>query len=278
MTVAFSRYVALGDSQTEGVGDELYPDGVERGWADRFAELLAVTNPQLLYANLAVRGRRIADVHEQQLAAALALEPDLVSVVAGINDVIRPRFDLDAALRHMDEMQRDLRAAGTTVLTNTFPDLSAFIPVARLLRKRLVRFNAGLRAIAARRGALLLDAEQTALAADPRLWCDDRLHLNPDGHRQLAFAMAGALELIDGDHPWPDAVGRAPLAPPPRRLQDELRWVQACLLPWLGRRLTGRSSGDGRHAKRPQPRPLASTGRPSSTGRGICDSAPRHDD
>jgi lysophospholipase L1-like esterase len=251
----FCRYVALGDSQTEGVGDDLHPDGVERGWADRFAELIAVANPHLLYANLAVRGRRIAEVHEQQLPPALALEPDLVSVIAGINDIIRPRFDLDAALTHMDEMQRDLSAGGTTVLTSTFPDLSSFMPAARLLRMRLARFNAGLRAIAASRGSLLLDFEQLPLAADPRLWCDDRLHLNPAGHRQVALAMAGALELTDSDHTW---TGTLPQAPPDplRGLQDELLWVRAFLLPWIGRRLTGRSSGDGRLPKRPQLRPL----------------------
>ncbi len=250
--MVFSRYVALGDSQTEGVGDDLHRDGVERGWADRFAEVLALENPHLLYANLAVRGRRIGEVHEQQLAAALALEPDLVSVIAGMNDVIRPRFDLDAALAHMDEMQRALCASGATVLTTTFPDLSSFTPAARLVRTRLARFNVGLRAIAEARGSLLLDAEQIQLASDRRLWCDDRLHLNPDGHRVFASAMAGTLELSAVDHTWRGPLPPAPLEPPGRRLQDELRWVQTFLLPWIGRRLTGRSSGDRRYAKRPK--------------------------
>lgn len=104
----FHRYVALGDSGTEGVGDQPHPDGSERGWADRLAEFLADANPQLLYANLAVRGSLAAQVREQQVAPALALEPDLITVVAGINDVIRPRLDLDASLAHMDEMLRDL--------------------------------------------------------------------------------------------------------------------------------------------------------------------------
>jgi lysophospholipase L1-like esterase len=256
MTAVFSRYVALGDSQTEGVGDEPYQDGTPRGWADRFAELLAAANPGLLYANLAVRGHRMADVHEQQLAPALALDPDLVSVIAGINDVIRPRFDLDATLAHMDAMQRDLRSKGATVLTATFPDMSSLTPVARLIKRRLVRFNAGLRVIAVERGAVLVDLGSTGLAADPRLWRDDRLHLNPEGHSQLAIAIVGAVgAVIDPTNRGETSTGALPTQPPHRagqRLQAELRWAHRFLLPWIGRRLTGRSSGDGRHAKRPE--------------------------
>ncbi|MDQ3957234.1 MAG: SGNH/GDSL hydrolase family protein [Actinomycetota bacterium] len=251
----FRRYVAIGDSGTEGVGDEPHPDGSERGWADRLAEILAVANPQLLYANLAVRGRRVAEVHEQQLGPALALEPDLVTVVAGINDVIRPRGDLDSALLHMDRMLRDLRATGSTVVTATFPDLSALIPAARLVRRRLQHFNAGLRAIAASRGSLLVEAEEFPVLADPRLWCADRLHLGPEGHRGLASATARTLGLA-GAQARPDVVPAAPIGPHGRRLQEDLRWAREFLLPWIRRRLTGRSSGDGRFAKRPELGPL----------------------
>lgn len=242
----FHRYVALGDSGTEGVGDHPHPDGSERGWADRLAELLAEANPGLLYANLAVRGRRVFEVHEQQLSPALALEPDLVTVVAGINDVIRPRGDLDAALRHMDEMVRDLRATGATVVTATYPDLSPINPVARLARKRLHRFNEGLRAIGASREALLVEAEDFPVLADRQMWCDDRLHLSPLGHRSLASATARRLGLADAGTDPPAWIGAHR-----HRVAEELRWARTFLLPWVRRRLTGRSSGDGRYAKRP---------------------------
>lgn len=246
----FHRYVALGDSQTEGVGDDPYPNGLERGWADRLAEILAAVYPNLLYANLAVRGRRIADVRQQQLAPALALEPDLVSLIVGVNDIIRPRFDLDAALEQIDEMHRDLRATGATLLTTTLPDVSSVMPAVRLLRNRVVRFNAGLRGIAARRGSLLLDTETVELFTDPRLWCDDRLHLSPEGHRRFASAMANALGVPS------DAIPVTARAPARLRLTEELQWVRAFVLPWVGRRLTGRSSGERRHPKRPQLEPL----------------------
>ncbi|HEY8545763.1 MAG TPA: SGNH/GDSL hydrolase family protein [Acidimicrobiales bacterium] len=248
-TPRFRRFVALGDSLTEGVGDVPNPDGTERGWADRFARQLAAVHPDLRYANLAVRGRLIADAHDQQLGAALALRPDLVSVVIGGNDLTRPRFDLHLGLARIDEIHRQLHAAGATVLTATVPDGALLAPAARLLRGRIARFNEGVRRIAARRGSLLLDAERDEGLADPDLWCEDRFHLSPRGHDRLAEAMAGTLGL--------PGAAQLPVSTGPvswdgvRRPGDDLRWVRAFLLPWLGRRLTGRSSGTGRRPKRP---------------------------
>ena len=252
----FHRYVALGDSGTEGVGDEPYPDGSERGWADRLAELLAEANPKLLYANLAVRGSLTAQVHQQQLAPALELEPDLVTVVAGINDVIRPRLDLDDALVHMDEMLRDLRGVEATVVTATFPDVSPINPIARLARKRLRYFNDGVRTIAVKHDALLVEAEGFAVLADRKMWCEDRLHLSPEGHRGLAAATALTLDVSVDDPSAPGPHSPGPSVARRLRLNEELRWARAFLLPWMHRRLTGRSSGDGRHAKRPRLAPV----------------------
>ena len=246
----FNRFVALGDSGTEGVGDEPHPDGSERGWADRLAEHLAQANPQLLYANLAVRGRRLAEIREEQLSPALALEPDLASVVGGINDFLRPSFDLDACLAYLDEMIRELSAVGATVVTATYPDVSPINPMARLTRKRLNLFNAGVREVATARGALWVEAEDFPLA-DKQMWCEDRLHLNAVGHKGLAAATARVLGLADIDDRLP-----TPLGPQRRRIAEELRWARTFLMPWIGRRLRGRSSGDGRYAKRPELGPL----------------------
>lgn len=250
----YLRYVALGDSLSEGVGDDPHPDGTERGWADRFAERLAAVHPGLRYANLAVRGRLITDVRDHQLAAALALGPDLVSVVIGGNDLTRPRCDVDHGLARIDEVHRDLHAAGATVLTATLPDVALLAPAARLVGRRIARFNEGIREIAARRGSLLLDAERDDGLGDPRLWCDDRFHLSADGHDRLARGMAATLGLPGAVRP-----ASTPSAPRTgwRRRQEELRWFRAFLLPWVGRRLTGRSSGDGRHPKRPDLAPVS---------------------
>jgi lysophospholipase L1-like esterase len=123
----FRRYVAVGDSQTEGL-DDRYPDGTPRGWADRLAETLAATtSPGLQYANLAVRGCRASDVRHQQLPDALAMEPDLATVAVGMNDVLRHDFDLDACVRDVEETIARLRETGCTVLSMTFPDIALML-------------------------------------------------------------------------------------------------------------------------------------------------------
>src|SRR5688572_17824734 len=63
VSTMFSRFVALGDSFTEGVGDDdLSSPNAVRGWADRVAEQLARARPGLAYANLAIRGRLLPQV------------------------------------------------------------------------------------------------------------------------------------------------------------------------------------------------------------------------
>ena len=119
----FHRYVAIGDSQTEGLND-LDAHGGVRGWADRFAVYLAESNPDLLYANLAIRGRRTKRIRADQLEPALALNPDLVSVMAGVNDVLGS-FDLDETMTELEEMYAALRGSGATVIGCTFPDPGA---------------------------------------------------------------------------------------------------------------------------------------------------------
>ena len=52
----FSRFIALGDSMTEGMCDE-FVDGKYRGWADRVADTLASEDPNFSYVNLAIRGK-----------------------------------------------------------------------------------------------------------------------------------------------------------------------------------------------------------------------------
>ncbi|MBT2459893.1 histidine kinase [Streptomyces sp. ISL-86] len=120
------RYVALGDSQTEGVGDGDDTVGL-RGFADRLAETLAVHNSGVHYANLAVRGRLAGQVREEQLAPALALRPGLATVVAGVNDLLRPRFDADEVAGHLEAMFEELTARGARVATVTFPDVTRLI-------------------------------------------------------------------------------------------------------------------------------------------------------
>ena len=240
----FLRFVALGDSSTEGLGDDPHSDGTPRGWADRFAERLAAISPGLRYANLGVRGKRIVDVRSEQLGPACALNPDLASVIVGINDVIRPRFDLGRALENLNGIYARLCDCGAAVLTATFPDPSRIYPIQRPFRSRILGLNAGIREIAERRGAILADAADSPLANDPRVWCEDRLHLTPLGHERVAGAIYAAV--VGAAIPLTDAAGVVHPADAERSLAAELRWARRYLLPWIGRRLRGRSSGDGR--------------------------------
>ncbi|MFI7008577.1 SGNH/GDSL hydrolase family protein [Streptomyces sp. NPDC050145] len=251
----YLRYVAIGDSQTEGLGDGDETSGY-RGWADRLAEQLAHAEPEFTYANLAVRGRQAAQIRAGQLAPALALRPDLVSVMAGMNDVVRPGFRPEPVAAEVEAMFAELTGAGAHVLTFTFPDLTRLTPALAALRPRLTDFNGRLLDAAARHGVTVVDASGSAVTVDPRMWSSDRLHASPAGHARIARAAAEALALPGSDASWRDPLPPLPPLPAWRRTALDLAWAGSFLGPWAWRRLTGRSSGDGRHAKRPEPTPV----------------------
>ncbi|MBZ9596509.1 SGNH/GDSL hydrolase family protein [Streptomyces erythrochromogenes] len=252
----YRRYVALGDSQTEGLGDGDDTVGL-RGFADRFAGHLEAAGPGLQYANLAVRGRLAGQVRAGQLEAALALRPDIATVVAGVNDVLRPRFDAAEVAGHVEAMFAALTAAGTHVATVTFPDLGRVVPLARPLAPRLADLNDRIRDAAARHGVTVAETALPEAVADPRMWTTDRLHASAVGHERIAAALAHAVGLPGSDDTWTHPLPPRPAPAPGAAVAAELRWAAAFLGPWLGRRLRGRSSGDGRTAKRPALLPVA---------------------
>ena len=249
-THPYTRYVAIGDSQTEGIGDGDEATGY-RGWADRLAELLAEAQPDLTYANLAVRGKLTAQIKAEQLAPALTLKPDLVTVVAGMNDLLRPGFDADQVMADIEEMFARLTEAGAQVATVTYPNMGELSPLTRRALPRVLDLNTRLRTAADRYGVAVLDVFPHPVTTDPRLWSQDRIHASPLGHTRIASGMAHTLGL-PGHEDW--SAPLPPLAPVPalRTLTADARWALGFLGPWLWRRLRGRSSGDGRTAKRPE--------------------------
>jgi lysophospholipase L1-like esterase len=255
MQVAYARYVALGDSQTEGLLDGDEASGY-RGWADRLAEHLAAGNPDLRYANLAVRGRLAAQVHYEQLDPALEMRPDLATVVAGMNDLIRPRFNAADVTAHLDAMFAALTAAGAHVVTVTFPDIGTIMPLARPLRPRLLDFNQRIRDAALRHGVTVIDTFPHPVFTDPRIWSADRLHGSPLGHARFAAAAASVLGLPGSDDTWELPLPAQPPSSPWRAAATGLWWASAHAGPWMYRRLRRRSSGDGRTAKRPRLTPV----------------------
>lgn len=255
----YERYVAIGDSQTEGVGDGDDLTGL-RGFADRLAARLAEVNPGLRYANLAVRGKLAGEVHAEQLGKALELEPDLVTVVAGLNDVLRPTCDVELVAGHLAAMFASLTAAGATVGTLTFPNVAKIAPLAKPLVPRVLALNARIRDAAARYGVAMVETFAVDVTTDARIWSPDRLHANPLGHQRIADSMAHALDLPGADDSWTHPL---PALPPADRLtviRTELRWLTGFLGPWLGRRIRGVSSGADREAKRPELTPFRPVG------------------
>ncbi len=246
----FERYVAIGDSSTEGLDD---PDGRGgyRGWANRLAERIASIQGSVLYANLGVRGLRTREILDRQLEPALALRPDLATLFSGTNDIVAKNFDPAQVAADVETMQSALVAAGATVLTFTLPDLTPVMPLARRIAPRLLALNEALRRASAASGAILVDVALHPVASDPRLWSEDRLHANAAGHARIAAALGHGLELPGSDAGWCDPL---PDRPPPtvfERVAAEIRWGRRYLVPWMWRHALGRSSGDGRTAKRP---------------------------
>lgn len=246
----YSRYVALGDSQTEGLWDGDDDTGLF-GFADRLAVMLDGHAPGIAYANLAVRGKRIREAIDEQLPLAMAMEPDLITSCIGMNDVTRPGRSFDRALADLEYFHDRLADTGATVVTTTFPDLERILPVGRLIANRVVAINAVIRAAADRHGFRLVDLYGAPSMLDPDTWSSDRVHGSPRGHLLFAAAAAEALGLPGSSHDW--ATARPDVVRPNfrSRMYSQGLWAQHLLMPWLWRHFRGRSSGDGREAKRP---------------------------
>ena len=255
MTKRFERYVAIGDSTSEGLDD---PDGKGgyRGWANRLAERIAAQQGSLLYANLAVRGRTAREIREEQLAPALAMRPDLATVSAGTNDVLRRRFDPSVFAADLEAMLSAFVNQGAVVLIFTLPDLRDVMPVARILGERVLRLNEAIRGCCARSGAIVCDLASHPIASDSRLWSDDRLHANSLGHARIAEALAYHLELPGTDDSWARPLPERAAPTIADIARAEVAWLRIHLLPWIWRHAQGKSSGDGRGPKRPELAPV----------------------
>ncbi len=253
--MAIHRYVAIGDSFTEGVGDPdpARPNGL-RGWADRVAEVLATETDDFGYANLAIRGRKLRTIIAEQLEPALALGPDLVTIHAGGNDVLRPKVDLDALAAAYDDAVGRLTASGARVVMFTIFDPGGsgiYAPV----RGRMAIFNEWVREIADTHGATVVDMWRMRTADLTQIMDTDRMHLNAAGHQHLAMAVLDALGV---EHPLePHPTRLIPTLARRAQVAANVRWTREFLGPWVHRRVTGRSSGDGVQPKRPTLEPIA---------------------
>ncbi|MEU0099713.1 SGNH/GDSL hydrolase family protein [Streptomyces sp. NPDC006267] len=242
LNASYTSLVAVGDSFTEGMSD-LLPDGTYRGWADVLASRLAARSPGFRYANLAVRGKLIGQIVDEQVGAAALLRADVVTLVGGLNDTLRPKCDMGLVKGRLEEaVERLAPSCGRLVLMRS-PGRNG--PVMERFRPRMEELFTLIDDLAGRHGASVVDLYGAPSLADPRMWDVDRLHLTADGHRRVAEAVWQALGL-PAEQDWRAPV---PATAPPRwaaRRSEDVRFARRHLAPWIGRRLTGRSSGDGR--------------------------------
>jgi lysophospholipase L1-like esterase len=249
------RFVALGDSFTEGLGDpEPGSPGGFRGWADRVAEELSSSRDDFAYANLAVRGLLLRQVFDRQLAPAIALHPDLVSIQAGGNDFLHPRSDPDKLADIVEGAVVELRALGATVLVFVGPD-SGRSTVMGQFRTKIAIFNENVRSIAERHDAVVADLWAMTELHDSRMWSPDRLHPSAMGHHAVA---AMVLDTLNVPH---SMVPQQPKPLPARSWREaragDLVWAREYFMPWVLQGLKNRSHSDGFQAKRPMPGPIS---------------------
>lgn len=248
----WTRYAALGDSITEGWCDPVIGSGEPWfGWADRLALELdrhqrASGAPRLEFANLAVRGRRIRHVVEDQIPAAIEMRADFVSVLIGGNDLSSLRPDPDALAAHLETGIAQLAGSGASVLLATTYD-PRFSRYLTAFRGRAAIFTAHVQAIAAKHGCLVLDLWTIPGLADPEMWSEDRLHPSTRGHLALLSAACATLGL--------PAPADAEVALAGTRIPTTV-WLRRHLMPWIVRRVRQVSSGDGLGPKLPVPAPV----------------------
>ncbi|GAA1238713.1 SGNH/GDSL hydrolase family protein [Kitasatospora nipponensis] len=255
----FGSYVAVGDSFTEGMCDELLPDGQFRGWADRLAAALArraagtaaaaFAPADFRYANLAVRGKLIGQICAEQLAPAVALGGELVTLAGGLNDVLRPGCVIEDVEAQLGAAVERLLATGATVVLFSSTDPTRRMAGSARLLPAIHRLRAFVERLGEHPRVVVVDLFPVGCFDDRRLWAEDRLHLSPEGHRRVAEAVLQALGR-PASFDWRAEL--PPLAAPGRwaAARADLRWLRLHVGPWLVRRITGRSSGDGRAPKR----------------------------
>lgn len=266
------KYVAIGDSFTEGMCDP-YPlegglpgtdDGLQRGWADRLADELSARRvaaglDKLEYSNLAIRGRKLEPILGAQLPRALDMQPDLISIVGGGNDILRAGSDIDELLNQLEEAVSAAQAAGADVLLATGFKAGGGLA---WTRSRTGQFNSGIYTIARRAGVPVMDMWGMRSLYDWRMWAPDRLHLTAEGHRRIHNLALEALGLEPTDRDYDVPLPQLDPLPLVEKVRLEAEWTKEHVAPWIKRRLRGQSSGDGRTEKWPAPTPWPVGARP----------------
>jgi lysophospholipase L1-like esterase len=181
-------YAALGDSFTAG------RDSIDaERWADLLAAGMRRVDPDLRYENLAVDGATSAEVLNEQVGPGLALEPDLVTIICGANDVLlATRPDVASYAKNFDAILRRLRegAPEAMLVTATAPEGWQFMELRPRTEARLIEatkeLNEITRVTAERYGVLCLPVAGHPALRDPATFSADGLHPSSEGHQTVA--------------------------------------------------------------------------------------------
>jgi lysophospholipase L1-like esterase len=282
----WNTVVTVGDSVNEGLWDSVDPeldltkleaqqeffDAPVFGWADRLAAHLSrhrahIGLPPVNYASLAVRGKLIKYIVENEIPAALKLNPDLVIMDGGGNDILRPGTSIDQVVHFFEYGLQQIRKTGADVvmLLPSQPGGSLL----SLTRSKSADYCARLHSLANRYDCYIVDMWDYPNLVDARLWSQDRIHPTPECHERIAQMALLGLGL-PADPAWAknnNLRRRLPGNPQPlpERVHESTEWFKSYVLPWVDRRLHGVSSGDNREGKRLEPTPMPpSTPHPGS--------------
>ncbi|WP_370944723.1 SGNH/GDSL hydrolase family protein [Amycolatopsis sp. cg5] len=257
--MGYRRFVALGDSCTEGLDDHHPENGLFRGWADFVAGRMSLLEPDFRYANLGVRGRRLDQITAEQMPTAAELKPDLIALFGGGNDVMSSGWDARTVARRVDAAISQATSIAPDVVVFTLSDIAERMPFGRRMRPRIEALNDAIREAAVSYGARLVDLWPDEAVSDSRYFGPDRLHLSELGHLRLAAHLLAKLGL-PYEQSWLDPLPGTPSRPTWR---EDVHWFRHQVLPVAitrtRNRMIGRSPGDGFLPKRPQLLPVEGT-------------------
>ena len=193
-------YVALGDSTGAGVG------ATEGGYPARLFKQIEVRRPGSTLSNLSVSGATTADLLRDQLERGVAMNPDLVTVGIGIND-IGHGLTLEQFSKNYEEILSTLKEkTHAQILVTNLPDVSSAPRIPNVMRsvyqQQIVQFCQRLEEIANRHGVILFDIfsiTKDELPAHPEYFSNDGFHPSDEGYDLWATQMWPTVARVIGE-------------------------------------------------------------------------------
>jgi acyl-CoA thioesterase I len=200
MTTGPIVYVALGDSTGSGVGAR------EGGYVLRLFNRLTERRPESKLTNLCVSGATTSDLVRGQLQRGVEVNPDLVTVGIGIND-IGHGLTIDQFAKNYEEILSTLQQkTHARILVTNIPDISSAPRIPGPMRsgyqQQIIKFNERLDEITRRYGVTVFDMytiSKDELPSHPEYFSSDGFHPSDQGYEMWATQMWPTLERVIGE-------------------------------------------------------------------------------